>query len=256
MIDDILMQVENVSRDFGAFRAVDSLDFIVRKGEVVGLLGPNGAGKTTSVRMLMGMLKPSEGNLSVAGFDCFNERVEAQKKLGYLPDEPFFQPYLRGYEILEFVAKVRGLPHSRVQETIDTIGSKLELVEDLGDYASNYSQGMRKKMAYLMAIIHDPEVILMDEPTNGLDPRANKAFLDDLRERADRGVGVLYSTHLLDQAERVCDRCLIMNNGKIVAVGSVQALKDQVGSVDTLEEVFFALTKDDLQPNIKFTLRS
>jgi len=220
------------------------------------LLGPNGAGKTTTVRMLMGMLKPTEGSLSIANFDCFDERVEVQKRLGYLPDEPFFQPYLRGYEILEFVAKVRGLPHARVQEVIDTIGAKLELVEDLGDYASNYSQGMRKKMAYLMAVIHDPGVILMDEPTNGLDPRANKAFLDDLRERADRGVGILYSTHLLDQAERVCDRCLIMNHGRIVAVGSVQALKDQVGGVDSLEEVFFALTKDDLQPHKEFTLKS
>ena len=253
MIDDILLQVKNVSRDFGEFRAVDSLDFIVKRGEVVGLLGPNGAGKTTTVRMLMGMLKPSEGDLSIAGFDCFNERVEVQKKLGYLPDEPFFQPYLRGYEILEFVAKVRRLPHARVQEIIETIGNTLELVEDLGDYASNYSQGMRKKMAYLMAIIHDPELILMDEPTNGLDPRANKAFLDDLRERANRGVGVLYSTHLLDQAERICDRCLIMNHGKIVAAGTVDALKDQVGGVESLEEVFFALTKEVREPNLKLT---
>ncbi len=245
MNEDVLMHVKNVSRSFGDFKAVDSLDFTVKQGEVVGLLGPNGAGKTTTVRMLMGMLKPTVGSLAVVGFDCFGDRAEVQKKLGYLPDEPFFQPYLRGYEILEFIAKVRGLPYTRVQEIIDRVGAKLELVEDLGDYASNYSQGMRKKMAYLMATIHDPEIILMDEPTNGLDPRANKAFLDDLRERADRGVGVLYSTHLLDQAERICDRCLIMNHGKIVGEGSVQELKDQVGGVETLEEVFFALTKGE-----------
>jgi len=246
--DKELLEVSGVSRYFGNFRAVNSLSFHLKKGEVVGLLGPNGAGKTTTVKMMMGMLKPSEGSLNVSGYDCFNDRPKVQEIVGYLPDEPFFQPYLRGYEILEFIAKIRNLPYAYVQEHIDTVGARLGLTEDLGDYASNYSQGMRKKMAYLMATIHTPQVLIMDEPTNGLDPRANKAFLDDLRERSDHGAGVLYSTHLLDQAERVCDRCLIMNHGDIVAEGSIEELKSISGGVDTLEEVFFALTKNQSSP--------
>lgn len=244
MSDQYLIEVRDVSRRFGEFYAVEDQSFTLQSGEVVGLLGPNGAGKTTTVKMLMGMLQPSEGSLSIGGKDCFQERSKVQEVVGYLPDEPFFQPYLRGYELLEFIAKIRNIAHPKIQQHIDKVGEKLGLVEDLGDFASNYSQGMRKKMAYLMATIHQPDVLIMDEPTNGLDPRANRAFLEDLRLRSEAGAGVLYSTHLLDQAEKVCARCLIMNQGQIVAEGSVSELKKLAGGADTLEEVFFSLTKE------------
>jgi len=246
-----LLVVRDVSRSFGDFKAVKELNFSLSSGEVVGLLGPNGAGKTTSVRMIMGMLKTTSGSISVSGLDCFEDRPKVQEVVGYLPDEPYFQPYLRGYEILEFIAKVRNLPYERVQEHIDDLGTRLELVEDLGDFAANYSQGMRKKMAYLMATIHSPKLLIMDEPTNGLDPRANRAFLEDLTARAEAGASVLYSTHLLDQAEKVCDRCIVMHHGEKGVEGRVDELKAQVGTDSSLEDVFFCMTQGDKEFNLK-----
>jgi len=199
-----ILSLENVSRFFGEFRAVDELTLEVGAGEIVGLLGPNGAGKTTTVKMLMGMMRQTAGALSLFGMDCFSERSEVQKRVGFLPDEPNFQSHLRGIELLEFVGKVRGLSAEEITAHIDDVGEKLGLVEDLGEFAANYSKGMRKKLAFLMATVHKPELLIMDEPTNGLDPVATRAFLELVKRHVEGGTGVLYSTHLLDQAEKVC----------------------------------------------------
>lgn len=236
-----LLHLENVTRRFGDLLAVDQANLAVCGGEIVGLLGPNGAGKTTTVKMLMGMLRQTSGDLLLFGRDAFHNRHEVQRYVGYLPDEPHFQSHLRGIELLEFVASVRGVPAASVQAHIDSVGSKLGLTADLGDFAANYSQGMRKKLAFLMATLHQPRLLIMDEPTNGLDPVATRSFLEILAGCVANGMGVLYSTHLLDQAEKICDRCVIMNRGRIVASGSVSELKATTGSA-TLEEVFFAVT--------------
>ncbi len=236
-----VVRLENVSRSFGDFCAVDGLTLEVGAGEIVGLLGPNGAGKTTTVKMLMGMMRQSSGDLALFGMDCFSERSEVQKRVGFLPDEPNFQSHLRGIELLEFVGKVRGLSAEAIMAHIDDVGEKLGLVEDLGEFAANYSKGMRKKLAFLMATVHEPELLIMDEPTNGLDPMATRTFLELVQRYVEGGTGVLYSTHLLDQAEKICDRCVVMNRGKLVAEGTVEFLKKESG-VTTLEEVFFAVT--------------
>lgn len=240
-IDRPILDLKAVSRHFGSFRAVDGLTLQVRAGEIVGLLGPNGAGKTTTVKMLMGMMRQTSGELSLFGKDCFAERSEVQRKVGYLPDEPNFQSHLRGIELLEFVGKIRRLTPETITAHIDQVGAKLGLVEDLGEFAANYSKGMRKKLAFLMATVHRPELLIMDEPTNGLDPSATRSFLEVLTDHVSDGTGVLYSPHLLDQAEKVCHRCAIMNQGKLMADGTVEALKQQSG-VASLEEVFFEVT--------------
>lgn len=236
-----ILCLESVSRHFGEFRAVDQLSLQVESREIVGLLGPNGAGKTTTVKMLMGMMRQTSGELSLFGMNCFSERSEVQKRVGFLPDEPNFQSHLRGIELLEFVGKVRGLTAEEITAHIDDVGGKLGLVEDLGEFAANYSKGMRKKLAFLMATVHRPDLLIMDEPTNGLDPVATRSFLELVKRYVDGGSGVLYSTHLLDQAEKICDRCVVMNRGKLVAEGTVESLKLASG-VATLEEVFFAVT--------------
>lgn len=240
------IQLSAVTRKFGDFTAVDSFDLIVAPGEIVGLLGPNGAGKTTSVKMLMGMLRPTSGDLRILGMDCFSERVDVQTRVGYLPDDPTFQSHLRGIELLEFVAKVRGIPPVVLQSFIDETGTELGLTSDLGEFAANYSKGMKKKLAFLMALVHQPDVLIMDEPTNGLDPVATRTFLQIVRTRAAAGTAILYSTHLLDQAEKLCDRCEIMHQGKNVASGTVEELKAQAGKVASLEDVFFHVTGDNL----------
>jgi len=231
-----ILQLKDVSRTFDTFKAVDNVSLSVGAGEIVGLLGPNGAGKTTTVKMLMGMLRQSEGELSLFGMDCFHERVRVQEQVGYLPDEPTFQAHLRGIELLEFVGKVRGLSPADIQGHIDEVGGKLGLTDDLGEFAANYSKGMRKKLAFLMATIHRPSLLI--------DPVATRAFLEIVQEVMERGAGVLYSTHLLDQAEKVCDRCEIMNRGRIVASGTMDELKEMAGGVDSLEDVFFSVTEE------------
>jgi len=240
-VNKCIIDLREVSRHFGDFRAVDELTLQVSAGEIVGLLGPNGAGKTTTVKMLMGMMRQTSGKLSLFGQDCFSERSEVQKKVGYLPDEPNFQSHLRGIELLEFVGKVRGLSPEAITAHIEQVGRKLGLVQDLGEFAANYSKGMRKKLAFLMATVHQPQLLIMDEPTNGLDPTATRSFLEILLEYVEAGTGVLYSTHLLEQAEKICHRCLIMNRGKLMAEGSVAALKAD-SNVTSLEDVFFSVT--------------
>lgn len=234
---------------FGAFAAVNQFSLHVMPGEIVGLLGPNGAGKTTTVKMLMGMMRPTSGEMRVFGADCFEDRVAVQRRIGYLPDEPNFQSHLRGIELLEFVAKVRGVPPAALQQALDEVGGKLGMTGDLGEFAANYSKGMKKKLAFMMALLHQPEALIMDEPTNGLDPVATRAFLEIVRERAASGTAILYSTHLLDQAEKLCDRCEIMHRGKNIAGGSVAKLKAQAGGVATLEDVFFAVTGNPVDAN-------
>ena len=236
------IQLDGVTRKFGSFTAVDSLDLRVAGGEIVGLLGPNGAGKTTTVKMLMGMMRPTAGTMRIFDRDCFGERVEVQARVGYLPDEPTFQSHLRGIELLEFVGKIRGLSPAAIQSAVTEIGGSLSLTDDLGEFAANYSKGMKKKLAFMMALIHEPDVLIMDEPTNGLDPVATRAFLEIVRARATSGVSILYSTHLLDQAEKLCHRCEIMHRGRNVASGTVDQLKSQAGGAENLEDVFFAVT--------------
>jgi ABC-type multidrug transport system ATPase subunit len=238
------ISLSRITRRFGSFTAVDSFDLRVTPGEIVGLLGPNGAGKTTTVKMLMGMLRPTGGEMSVLGMDCFDDRVDVQRRVGYLPDDPTFQTHLRGIELLEFVGKVRGISAQTLQQGIEELGGNLGLTDDLGEFAANYSKGMKKKLAFMLALLHDPEVLIMDEPTNGLDPVATRSFLEMVRARAERGTSILYSTHLLDQAEKLCDRCEIMHQGRNVAGGSVAELKSQAGGVASLEDVFFAVTGD------------
>jgi len=249
------ISIRDVSKVFGSFKAVDEMNLELQKGEILGLLGPNGAGKTTTVRMLMGMLSATEGRLEVMGMDSFEDRVDVQKHVGYLPDEPVFQQHLRGIELLEFIGNVRGLGKDVVAEKIKTLGESLGMYDDLGEFAANYSKGMRKKLAFMMALLHSPDVLIMDEPTNGLDPVATRTFLNVVREQAEGGTAILYSTHLLDQAEKLCDRCVVMHQGAIVARGTVDELKI-VYECESLEEVFFRVTESTSkvsQVDLKFS---
>ncbi|MGJ8658185.1 MAG: ABC transporter ATP-binding protein [Akkermansiaceae bacterium] len=243
----VAVRICDVSKKFGDFRAVSGVSLDLVGGEILGLLGPNGAGKTTTVKMLMGMLSASAGSLRVMGMDSFKDRVDVQKCVGYLPDEPVFQQHLRGIELLEFVGSVRGMDKVVVAERIRVLGERLGLYEDLGDFAANFSKGMRKKLAFMMALLHSPAVLIMDEPTNGLDPVATREFLDIVREQAAEGTAILYSTHLLDQAEKLCDGCVVMHEGELVARGSVQELMDESGC-ESLEKVFFKVTESVAMP--------
>ncbi|MFN7670863.1 MAG: ABC transporter ATP-binding protein [Planctomycetota bacterium] len=237
-----IASLRRLGKSYGFFAAVDDLDLDVGRGEILALLGPNGAGKTTTIRMLMGILSPTSGEARVAGLDCFAERPEVMRHVGYLPDEPIFHDHLRGSEVLAFCATMHGLPRAAAKARAEALAERLGLAGDLDEFAVNYSLGMRKKLALIAAMLHEPELLILDEPTNGLDPVVTRALLDLVREQAAAGRAVFYSTHLLDQAQRLCHRVAILHKGRLMTVGTAEELVARHAPGGTLEDVFFRVT--------------
>jgi ABC-2 type transport system ATP-binding protein len=233
---------ESLTKKYGTFDAVRDLTFEVQPGEMFGFLGPNGAGKTTTIRMVMGILVPTSGRATIAGLDCQRDRTELKRKIGYLPDSPIFYDYLRGREILQFVAEMHGQSRATAKANTARWLDELGLNEASEEFAVNYSMGMKKKLGLACALIHDPEVLILDEPTNGLDPRASREVQDRLRRCVEHGKTVFLSTHLLDMAERLCQRLGIIHQGELVAVGRLAELRETVVPGGSLEEVFLKVT--------------
>ena len=235
------MRIDGVTKSFGDKVALKEISFSVPSGQICGLLGPNGAGKTTLFRLLMGILKATQGVLLVDGQDVFEKRVEVKRLIGFLPDEPVFYSYLSGREILELSAAMHGLD---VQATINRIASliaKLRLAEDINKYAEDYSRGMKKKLGLLLAMLHEPKLLILDEPTNGLDVESTHLFYDLILDEAKQGTTVLFSTHLMDHVTKLCSHAVIINEGTVVAKGSLDELRSTFGEA-TLEDIFLKLT--------------
>jgi len=236
-----LVEIEGVTKSFGDKLALHDVSFAVPSGQICGLLGPNGAGKTTLFRLLMGILKATQGRLTVDGRDAFEDRVAVKRLIGFLPDEPIFYAYLSGREILELSAAMHGLDP---KETLDRLGptiARLRLAEDLGNYADDFSRGMKKKLGLLLALLHEPKLLILDEPTNGLDVESTHLFYMLILGLAAEGRTILFSTHLLDHVARLCSHAVIINEGKVAAQGSLDELRDAHGKGD-LEDLFLALT--------------
>lgn len=244
--DENAIKIEGLSKTYGDFAAVKDLSFAARPGEVFGFLGPNGAGKTTTIRMLMGILVPTAGSATIGGFDCQRERTEVARRTGYVPDNPVFYDYLRGREVVEFVAEMHGFSRREAKERSERMVCEFGLAEAGDDYAVNYSTGMKKRLGLACALVHEPRVLILDEPTNGLDPRASREVQDKIGRLASSGVTVLLSTHLLDMAERICNRVAIIHRGNLAACGAPQELRAHGGEGGNLEDVFLALTEPDL----------
>jgi ABC-2 type transport system ATP-binding protein len=242
-----MIQFDGLTKSYASFCAVAPLNLSVPRGEMFGFLGPNGAGKTTTIRMLMGILVPSGGSARIAGYDCQREGLEVKRHVGYLPDSPIFYDYLRGREILQFIGEMHGLTREESLRRADNLLGELALGEVAEEFAVNYSMGMKKKLGLACALIHEPSVLILDEPTNGLDPRASRDVQQRLRQSADAGMTIFLSTHILDMAERLCSRIGIIHHGELVATGSPQELKANVTAGGTLEEVFLAVTEEAAQ---------
>jgi ABC-2 type transport system ATP-binding protein len=236
-----LVSVLNVRKSFGEKLALSNISFSIPAGQICGLLGPNGAGKTTLFRLLMGIIKATEGTLLIDGLDAFDDRVEVKRRIGFLPDEPVFYSYLSGREILQLSAAMHGLdPVGALDRLAPTI-SRLRLADDIDNYAEDYSRGMKKKLGLLLALLHQPKLLVLDEPTNGLDVESTHLFYDLISEVAGNGTTVVFSTHLMDHVTRLCSHAVIMNEGKVVAQGSLDELHAGFGYAD-LEQLFLALT--------------
>ncbi|MDI3298021.1 MAG: ABC transporter ATP-binding protein [Bacillota bacterium] len=240
MEEQAVIRLEELSKSYGPVRAVDRLSFEVRRGELVGFLGPNGAGKTTTLRMLAGLLEPSGGRALVAGFDVWRQPLEAKRRLGYVPDVPVLYEKLSGREFLAFVGELWSVPEAvagrRARELLELFG----LAGQADDPVQSYSRGMRQKLAIAGALLHDPAALVLDEPTIGLDPRSARLLKNVLRDFCRRGGAVLMSTHVLEIAQHLCDRVVILQNGRLLAQGSPEELAR--GADRSLEDVFIELT--------------
>jgi ABC-2 type transport system ATP-binding protein len=234
-----------LTKAFGPKVAVNGLSLRVDAGEVMGFLGPNGSGKTTTIRLLMGLLRPTAGTASILGRDCHADAVALKRDVGYLPDEPFLYPYLSGREILELVAGLHGFPRAEEGRGAAELAGRLGLGAAAGAYTVTYSLGMKKRLALAMALIHDPRVLIMDEPTNGLDPRGAREMRATIAELAAGGRTIFLSTHLLDAAEKLCHRVAIIRDGALQAVGAPAELRARFATTadTTLEELFLRVTE-------------
>jgi ABC-2 type transport system ATP-binding protein len=232
--------IDALTRRFGTVTAVSTLSLEVRAGEIVGFLGANGAGKTTTLRCASGLLAPDEGTIHVAGADLEREPRVAKARLGLVPDRPFLYDRLSAREFLAFVAALYDLPAEAAARRAEELLARLALAEHADRTIEGYSLGMRQKTAIAAALLHSPPLLLLDEPLNGLDPPAARLLKELLREHARAGGGVLVSTHLLDVAERLCDRVVILRAGRVIAGGTLEDLKGDRRE-RSLEDVFMEL---------------
>ncbi len=243
-----LVEIENLCKDFGSFEAVKALNLSVARGEIFALLGPNGAGKTTTIQMLMGILVPTSGTARINSLDCFKDRLEVKRCVGYLPDEPLFYDYLRGSELIRFTGEMHGLKLTEIDERVAPLIERFELTDALEEFAVNYSKGMKKKLALICAMLHEPALLILDEPTNGLDPFATRVLHELIREKAAEGKTIFFSTHLLDQAERLCTKIGIVAKGKLAAHGTLTELRTRLSADSSLEQIFFSVAADPQPP--------
>ncbi len=241
-------------KQFGSLVAVDSISLEVEPGELFGFLGPNGAGKTTMIKMLTGLLSPSSGGALLGGYDIQHYPREAKSILGYVPDNPFLYEKLTGREFLNFMADLYSVTPKNRTTRIEDLLHLFELEDKGNDLIQGYSRGMRQKIALAAALIHAPRILFLDEPTVGLDPKGARTMRDIVQELCRRGTTVFMSTHILEIAERMCDRVAIVNKGRIVALGTVEDLRGRAtgtqgeggpaGKIKTLEDIFLELTED------------
>ena len=234
---------ESVKKTFDGKVAVKDLTLSVPPCEIHGLLGPNGSGKSTTMKMVMGILKPDYGKIRVCGVDVLQQPLEAKRLMGYVPELPYLYEYLTTSEYLDFVGTAYRIDLKTRRERVDELLQALQMHDHINEVMSGFSQGMKQKVAFTAALLHRPRALILDEVLNGLDPRSAKIVKDILLRLAGEGVSILFSTHVLEIAEAVCTRISIMNEGSVIAVGTVQELRAKAGMPNsTLEDTFLKLT--------------
>ncbi len=238
-----MIELRALTKRYGNFTAVDNIDLVVPRGELFGFLGPNGAGKTTTLRMIAGILQPTSGSVRIGGLDIAVDPVGAKTKLGFIPDRPFIYEKLTGAEFLRFVAGLFGQEGPEVEHRARELMALFDLEEWRDELVESYSHGMRQKLIVSSAFVHRPDVIVVDEPHVGLDPKSIKILRDLFKEYTRRGHTIMMSTHTLEAAESLCDRIAIIHAGKIAACGTMDDLRAGAASGGTgLEEIFLKLT--------------
>lgn len=238
----------DLTKAYGKNEAVHRLNIEVAKGELFGFLGPNGAGKTTTIKMMTGLLEPTNGRVEIGGINMWESPLEAKKRIAYVPDQPNLYPKLTGWDYLEFIASVFRIPNNEFQRRADELLRVFSLTERADELIESYSHGMKQKIAISGALVHNPDVLFLDEPTVGLDPKSARSLKNLLRELCDNGMTAFISTHILEIAEQMCDRAGIILDGNIIAMGTMDELRNRAGNKEqSLEDIFLELTGDENQ---------
>jgi ABC-2 type transport system ATP-binding protein len=241
-----MIELLGITRRYGRKVAVDALDLEIPRGELFAFLGPNGAGKTTTIKMMVGLLRPDAGQLRIGGVDIVQHPREANLCTGYVPDEPYLYDKLTGREFLQFVADLYGLPAAVAAESIDRQIALFDLAGFVDLLTESYSHGMKQRLVFASALVHDPDVLIVDEPMVGLDPRNMRLTKDLLKDKTREGTTVFMSTHTLAVAEEIADRIGVIVGGRLQFLGTVEDLRRQLACDDSLEQLFLVLTEDGL----------
>ena len=232
-----MLNIEHLTKRVGEKTAVDDLSLHICPGEIFGFIGHNGAGKSTTIKSAVGILQFDEGKITINGYDLLRDPLACKRQIAYIPDNPDLYDYMSGIKYLNFIADIFGIPAAERQEKIRKYADLFELTGDLAQPISAYSHGMKQKLAVISAMIHDPKLIVMDEPFVGLDPKASHLLKEMMREHCDKGGAIFFSTHVLEVAEKLCDKVAIIKQGRLVKAGTMEEVKGD----DSLEEVFLEL---------------
>jgi ABC-2 type transport system ATP-binding protein len=241
-----MIELVNISKSYSkGAKAVDNLNLTIKNGEIFGFLGHNGAGKTTTIKMITGILKQDEGDIKLNGISIKDNPLKAKMELGYVPDNPDMFLRLKGIEYLNFMADMYEVPSSLRKKRIEDLSKRLDLYNAIGDKIQSYSHGMRQKIVLMGALIHEPSIWVLDEPMTGLDPKAAFTLKEMMREHAERGKIVFFSTHVLEVAEKICDKVAIINKGKILFNGTLSEMREHFKVNESLESMFLELTENE-----------
>ena len=238
-----MIEIKHVTKTFGTKKAVDDLDLTIPTGEIIGFIGPNGAGKTTTINMMTGVLNPDEGDILINGKSIQKEPLEAKRQFGLVPDSPDMFLRLKGIEYLNFMGDIYEVDTQVRQQRIEALAETFEMKEGLNDKILSYSHGMRQKIIIMGVLINEPEVWILDEPMTGLDPQSSFRLKQMMKEHAAKGKTVFFSTHVLEVAEKLCDKIAIIAHGKMVYFGTLGDLRAQHGENQSLEELFLEVTE-------------
>ena len=241
-----MIQLKNVTKEYTKeFKAVDNLNLDIKDGEIFGILGPNGAGKTTTISMITGISESTTGEITINNIDIKKEPVNAKMQFGYVPDSPDMFLRYKGIEYLNFMGDVYDVDTNIRKTRIEELAKRFEMEHALGDKIQSYSHGMRQKIIIMGVLIHNPKVWILDEPLTGLDPKSSYLLKEMMREHANAGNTVLFSTHVLEVAEKICDRVGIIKQGKLIFVGTLEELREEFKGDDSLEKMFLEMTENE-----------
>lgn len=241
-----MIEIVDVNKSYnGKSKAVDSLNLTINDGEIFGFIGHNGAGKTTTIKMLTGILNKDSGYIGINGIDITHEPMDAKKQFGYVPDSPDMFLRLKGIEYLNFMADMYDIDSETRKDRIKSLSERFEMATALNDKIQSYSHGMRQKIVIIGVLIHSPSIWILDEPMTGLDPKSSYTLKQMMREHADSGKTVFFSTHVLEVAEKLCDRVAIINKGKILFCGTINEMREHFKTNESLEEMFLEMTANE-----------